>query len=782
MTQKQLPYYQSLNGRFLIVLIAIGVLPIALIGIQLIRAQQRLLIQQNGQVLMLDAEAFAAELNWFIDELQRDTFAIASLAEIRELDPVAQMRTLDTLKEGAFAQFGKLAIVDLSGEILQSNPPTPAGTNIAHIQSFQSARDGKQDWIIAPALSGPQLVMHMHTPIVDEAGKIVAVLGSPVGLPVLNNLIASNDAGQGRSAFVLGIDGKILLAAEDAALAKELNYAELLTGQRQTTMVEDGSFVYELDGEQRLAGVATVPELGWTMVVERSLDSVLLPARQSRNLSILAVVGTVALSAIFAYVAARYLTRPVGELVDAAVALGQGETGSPLPQTSSGEIGVLVEAFDAMRRAVVDREQTLKRTESLLREERELLAERVQVRTADLVAANCELEDALKTKDEFVATMSHELRTPLNAILGISDALTEGVYAPLRPKQREMVGQVHESGTHLLELINNILNVAKMESGQFELDLTPTDVQGVCRASIELIRPNADKKEITIDCQLDDRLSIIESDALRLKQILVNLLSNAIKFTPNHGQIGLDVKGDANGEWIQFVVWDTGIGVDSADFERVFEPFVQLDGSLARQQMGTGLGLALSRQLAQLHGGQITLDSEAGVGSRFTLSLPWRKMTTPDNLFEPLPKLINVSRWSTDERTSILLVEDNEWGIATFQDYLEFKGFDVVVARNGQEALDHVELETPDVILMDVQMPVMDGLECTRRLRQRSATSNTPIIALTGLAMQYDRELCLMAGADEYLAKPVELEKLVSRIHDHLSAETPFSLSLPSVS
>ena len=771
MTQKQLSFHQSLNGRFLIVLIAMGVLPIAIIGIQLIRTQQQSLIQQSGQVLNLDADAFSAELNWYIDELQRDTQAIASLTEIRDLDPSTQQRTLDTLKEGAFKQFGKLAIVDLDGNIQLSNPKTPVGTNIAHVESFQKALEGEQSWVIAPAISHRDLVMHMHTPIYDESNHVIAVLGSPVGLPVLNNIVsASDEMGDDKFAYVLGEEGTVLLAANDAPHLRYVNYANLMQNSSSSPTVSGGYAVYGMDGNQFLAGFAPVPELGWTVVVEQPLNTVLLPTRQARNVSILAVMGAVVFSGLFAYAAARYLTDPVRRLADAAFALAQGETQAPLPKMNSGEIGMLVDAFDTMRLAVVEREDSLRQTETLLRQERSLLAERVQQRTAELQEINHKLEGALKTKDQFVATMSHELRTPLNAVLGITDALRMGVYQPLQQKQHEMLTRVHESGSHLLELINDILNVAKMESGQFELDFMPTDVSGLCHASVELIRPNAEKKNIALDCQIDTELGLIESDGLRLKQIIVNLLSNAVKFTPERGSVGLEVWGDTANEQIYFTVWDTGIGINSADFERVFQPFVQVDGSLARQHMGTGLGLALSRQLAHLHGGQITLESEAGVGSRFTCTIPWRRIDIP-NTFADLPK-VDVDDVKSDRRTEILLVEDNEWGIATFQDYLEFKGFEVAVARNGVEALNYVDASTPDLILMDVQMPIMDGLECTRRLRKRSETANTPIIALTGLAMQYDRELCLMAGANEYMAKPVELEQLVSEIQRHVSAET----------
>jgi PAS domain S-box-containing protein len=261
-----------------------------------------------------------------------------------------------------------------------------------------------------------------------------------------------------------------------------------------------------------------------------------------------------------------------------------------------------------------------------IQQERASLAQRVAERTADLSAANAELSRTSRIKDEFLANMSHELRTPLNAILGMSEALQEQVYGPLNEKQLKSLRSIEESGYHLLSLINDILDVSKIEAGKLKLEVGPVSVESVCQASLGLIKQDAHKKQLKISSSFDNAVTIIQADKRRLKQILVNLLSNAVKFTPEGGAIGLEVVGDAEGEAVHFTVWDTGIGILEEDMGRLFQPFVQLDSSLSRRYAGTGLGLSLVYRLADMHGGSVSLESEVGKGSRFTVSLPWQKV------------------------------------------------------------------------------------------------------------------------------------------------------------
>jgi len=413
--------------------------------------------------------------------------------------------------------------------------------------------------------------------------------------------------------------------------------------------------------------------------------------------------------------------------------------------------------------------------ELALETERASLARRVEERTADLSQANAELAKIARAKDEFLANMSHELRTPLNAILNFSESLLEGIRGPLNERQQVAVQHIETSGRHLLGLINDILDLSKVEAGQMSLQLQPTIIADVCQASMLFVKEVVSKKSLKLAFQLNDQAAKIEADPKRLKQMLVNLLSNAVKFTPDGGQVSLEVTVEAGAGVVHFAVQDTGIGISPESITRLFQPFTQLDSSLSRQYEGTGLGLALVRRLAELHGGSVMVESEVGRGSRFTITLPYHPQKTAKA--KPATGPQSGRKTKTDPLRSapgsetlgvpgrlILLAEDSEANLMTIGDYLRYNSYSVVVARNGQEALDRAEETPPDLILMDIQLPEMDGLEATRRLRARPKFVATPIIALTALAMPGDRERCLAAGVNEYIAKPVRLKELVETV------------------
>jgi len=402
------------------------------------------------------------------------------------------------------------------------------------------------------------------------------------------------------------------------------------------------------------------------------------------------------------------------------------------------------------------------------------LERRVAERTADLSAANAELARAARLKDEFLASMSHELRTPLNAVLGLSEALQEQVYGPLNERQLRSLYSIEESGRHLLALINDILDVSKIEAGKVELEIGPVSVETVCQASLGLIKQAAHKKRLKVSSSFGSAVTTIQADQRRLKQILVNLLGNAVKFTPEGGAMGLEVVGDAEEQVVHFTVWDTGIGISPAEMGRLFKPFVQLDSSLSRRHAGTGLGLVLVHRMTEMHGGGVSVESELGKGSRFTISLPWKAVGESRGVgvwekgeSTSLPILVPPS---SHRSTTVLLAEDNEDSIHTICDYLLAQGYRVVVAWNGAEALERAREERPDVILMDIQMPEVDGLEATRHIRADADLGDIPIIALTALAMPGDRERCLEVGVNEYLSKPVSLKRLVEVIEAQLGA------------
>ncbi len=540
-----------------------------------------------------------------------------------------------------------------------------------------------------------------------------------------------------------------------------------------------------------------------------------------------------------------------------------------------------------------------KRVEAALEVERAQLARRVEERTADLRTANAELARAARMKDEFLASVSHELRTPLNAVLGISEALQEGVFGDMNEKQIGSLRSIEESGRHLLALINDILDLSKVEAGKLELEMAPMSVEAVCQASLRMVKQNAHKKRLRINSSYDGNVTTLVADERRVKQVLVNLLSNAVKFTQEGGEIGLEVVGDEEAHALLITVWDTGIGIADDHLQQLFRPFVQLDSRLSREFAGTGLGLSLVLRMMELHGGSVAVDSEVGRGSRFTVSFPWHpteagvNQLVEEELYDNPPYLapwhnvmivedsaptqaqlkryfeasgVSIRAFTEVEAAQaallaeppdllvldvflpdgsgldllttiranpktaqmpvlvvsvlddptqvlaagadyylakpftraqmymalqavslkrngfvrqdtavkqplILLAEDHEANINLFSSYLITKGFDLVLARNGLEAVARTRTEKPDLILMDIQMPQMSGLEAIRKIREDedTAVSQIPIIAVTALAMPGDREACLEAGADAYLSKPISLRRLVDMIQSQLA-------------
>jgi PAS domain S-box-containing protein len=422
-----------------------------------------------------------------------------------------------------------------------------------------------------------------------------------------------------------------------------------------------------------------------------------------------------------------------------------------------------------------------KRTGAALQALNASLEQRVAERTAQVDAVNQELSTvnqklmgALQSRDEFLASMSHELRTPLTSILGLAEALQMGIYGPLTEKQAASLHTVYESGQHLLSLIADILDLSKAEAGKLALQPETVSVADVCHASQLLVRGQANKKGLRFSLTLDYGVATLQADERRLKQILVNLLGNAVKFTPEGGEIGLDVVGDAEAGVARFIVWDTGIGVAPEVMPRLFKPFVQLDNRLNRETSGTGLGLALVQRLVALHGGSVTLESEGipGRGSRFIVALPWRPHAEASSPAGGAARQVEsgpgAARLPAGPGKQLLVAEDNPTTLAWLADVLAAKGFRVEQARDGLEALSRAQTCRPALIVLDVQMPGLSGLEVMRRLRSDAAFAGTPIIALTALAMPGDRERCLSAGATDYLTKPIHLNRLLSLVDDLL--------------
>ena len=419
--------------------------------------------------------------------------------------------------------------------------------------------------------------------------------------------------------------------------------------------------------------------------------------------------------------------------------------------------------------------------------ERQQAQQQLTERNQQLGASNEELARATRLKDEFLANMSHELRTPLNAIMGMSEGLQEQVFGIVNEQQIKALQTIERSSSHLLELINDILDVAKIESGQMELDCTPVSINHLCQSSLPFIKQQALQKRIQLEIKVPLNLPDLLIDERRMRQVLINLLNNAVKFTPNGGRITLEVSGQQRRadpdsvdspphflvkETLQIAVIDTGIGIAPEDINKLFQPFIQIDGALNRQYQGTGLGLALVKRIVELHGGQVGLTSEVGVGSCFTIDLPCTGCapSSVDLESQTEPRIEPSGPEQQGGSPLILLAEDNEANISTVSSYLKAKGYRILLAKNGEEAIALAKSENPNLILMDISMPGMDGLEAMQQIRLDPSLVDLPIVALTALAMTGDRDRCLAAGANDYLTKPVKLKQLVATIQHLLTS------------
>lgn len=394
--------------------------------------------------------------------------------------------------------------------------------------------------------------------------------------------------------------------------------------------------------------------------------------------------------------------------------------------------------------------------------ERKNIEMHLRQREEALLVFNEELLRATQNKERFLTHMSQALTAPLDAVLSVTETLLEGIYGPINEQQERCLATVIHSVGHQRSILNDILELSGLESGRVTLHQQKFPIIRLCQDSIQQTRELAVQRRIRLRFFMDAELDEIEADEKRLRQALIGLLRYALYLAEPGSEVHLEAELDLERQAVLLRVRETSPSFYIEDISRLFEPFVIQGQTRQRQPLGTGLELSLAKRLIALHQGSIVVDYDDSQGVTFSFGLPLQiaSQSSP-NL--PIPEEVTPLP-AQQEAPLILLAEDVETNIITLVDYLGAAGFHVEVARNGQEAVDGARYFMPALILMDIQMPVMDGLEAIKRIKSQSETVDIPIIALTALAMPGDRERCLQAGAVAYLSKPVSLSDLVLRI------------------
>ncbi|HWP45846.1 MAG TPA: ATP-binding protein [Candidatus Limnocylindrales bacterium] len=803
---------ESLQSYLLVAFILIAVTPVVIISLVNSRSQIKKELEERKNNLRELSHSLSAGIGGYVKfHTERFQTLVRQLEARRDFQPSGELRTLITSFYKESEGFSAFYLADGSGRI-QTMDPSPGILQEIHFndQEYHKKLIQKKTSMVSEAffMRGSEPMMVLAHPILDDRGEIKAVIGGFLNLRVITDLIDPFKTDKEREILVIDEHNQVISSndpkryrtLEDLSKTKPL--AQIFTGDSGISQYyrEDLEKRTSPESTIRLVGFQVIDPLGWKVLIEQSLAGI-YPEIQNiyKQLAqrILVISGISVLIGIFL---SRAISYPVRKLEKATRVFTENLRIRPILGGNRGnifsedivaptELALLTKTFSRMAEEIEGSYSRLelmvkKRTEEL--EEKNLQLERMnkqlEEKNLQLEQMNRKLQEFNRLKAAFLANLSHELRSPLDSILSLSEALARKIPGELKPELGEYVKIIYNSGKDLLEMINDLLDISKVEAGKMKINYRPFVVNRLIDEVVEIISLQAEKKGLRFLVEVAEGTPlVIYSDEEKVRRVLLNLLSNAIKFT-KEGLIVLSVKTltpeDPPKPFIQFSVSDTGIGISRENLEIIFEEFSQVDPASVRRFQGTGLGLAISKKLVQMLDGEIRAHSELKEGSTFTFQIPTHEdRIDPDVLSfilegEKKAKILYGKfelKPTTRNGPKILLVEDNRSIQYLVKVALVEAGFDLVIADDGQDGIRKASKIKPNLILMDLTLPLVAGETAIKTLREMEEFKETPIIGMISEVTEEVRDKILQAGGNDYLIKPVQEADLIKKVQDWLN-------------